>query len=128
MYISSISNHQNINSKASCSLIAEKNLLPKNATKLFKQKVEAIGTKDDLISIAIISKMSLKERGNSYQIDNKYLGGWHTRISIFHALKGINSFKDESIVIEGSHKERQKETFNFINDYLNNLKKIYDKL
>ena len=80
MYISPINNSQNINSKAKFSLIAEKNLLPKNAAKIFKQKAEAIGTKEDLISIAIMPKMFLKEKGNSYQIGNKYFGGWHTRI------------------------------------------------
>ena len=128
MYISPINNSQNINSKASFSLIAEKNLLPKNATKLFKQKAEAIGTKDDLISIAIMSKLFTKKEGHSYKIGNEYLGGWHTRISIIHALKGINSFKDEgNIIIEGSYKERQKKTFSYINDYLDNLKKEYEK-
>lgn len=122
-------NDQNINSKASFSLIAEKNLLPKNAAKIFKQKAEAIGTKDDLISIAIMPKMFLQEKGNSYQIGNKYFGGWHTRICLTHVLKGINSLKDEgNIIIEGSHRERQKKTFNFINDYLDNLKKEYEKL
>lgn len=128
MYISSINNSQNISSKASFSLIAEKNLLPKNATKLFKQKAEAIGTKDDLISIAIMSKMFTKKEGHSYKIGNEYLGGWHTRICLTHVLKGINSLRDEgNIIIEGSHKERQKKTFNFINDYLDNLKKEYEK-
>ena len=129
MYISPINNSQNINSKARLSLIAEKNLLPRNATKLFKQKAEAIGTKDDLISIAIMSKMFTKKEGHSYKIGNEFLGGWHTRISIIHALKGINSFKDErNIIIKGNHKERQKETFNFINKYLDNLKKEYEKI
>lgn len=109
-------------------MIAEKNLLPKNATKLFKQKAEAIGTKDDLICIAIMSKLFTQKEGHSYKIGNEYLGGWHTRISIIHVLKGINSFKDEgNIIIEGSYKERQKKTFNFINDYLDNLKKEYEK-
>ncbi len=126
MYISPINNSHSINSKAEFSFIAEKNLLPKNAAKIFKQKAEAIGTKDDLISIAIMPKMFLKEKGNSYQIGNKYFGGWHTRISIIHVLKGINSFKDEgNIIIEGSHKERQKKTFDFINNYLDSLKKEY---
>ena len=97
MYISPISNRQNINSKANFSLIAEKNLLPKKAGEIFKQKVETIGTKDDLISIAVMPKMFLKETGDSYQIGNKYLGGWHTRISIIHALKGINSLKTMEI-------------------------------
>ena len=128
MYINPISNSHNINSKAKFSLITEKNLLPKNATKLFKQKAEAIGTKDDLICIAIMPKMFLVEKGNCYQIGNKYLGGWHTRICLTHVLKGINSIRDEgNIIIEGSHKERQKKTFNFINDYLDNLKKEYEK-
>ena len=128
MYISPINNSPNINSKARFSLIAEKNLLPKNATKLFKQKAEAIGTKDDLISIAIMPKMFLVEKGNCYQIGDKYLGGWHTRICLTHVLKGINSIKDEgNIIIEGSYKERQNKTFNFINDYLDNLKKEYEK-
>jgi len=129
MYISPINSRQNINSKAKFSLIAEKNLLPKNAAEIFKQKAEAIGTKDDLICIAIMPKMFLKEKGNSYQIGNKYFGGWHTRICLTHVLKGINSLKDEgNIIIEGSYKERQKKTFNHINDYLDNLKKEYDKL
>ena len=123
MQISSINSKQNINSKASFSLVAEKNLLPKNATKLFKQKAELIGTKDDLISIAIMPKMFL-----NYQIGNKYFGGWHTRICLTHVLKGINSLKDEgNIIIEGSHKERQKKTFDFINNYLDSLKKEYQK-
>ena len=109
MYISPIGNNQNINSKANFSLIAEKNLLPKNASKLLKQKAESIGTKDDLISIAIMQKMFLNEKGNSYQIGDKYLGGWHTRICLTHVLKGINSIRDEgNIIIEGSHKERQR--------------------
>ena len=129
MYISPIDNRQNVNSKASFSLIAEKNLLPKNATKQIKQKAEAIGTKDDLISIAVMPKMFTKKEGHSYKIGSEYLGGWHTKISIIHALKGINSFKDEgNIIIEGSHKERQKKTFSFINDYLDGLKKEYDRL
>ena len=128
MYISPIKSRQNINSKASISLIAEKNLLPKGAAKLFKQKAEAIGTKDDLISIAVMPKMFLKEKGNSYQIGNKYFGGWHTRICLTHVLKGINSLRDEgNIIIEGSYKERQKKTFSYINDYLDNLKKEYEK-
>jgi hypothetical protein len=128
MYISPINNSHNINSKAEFSFIAEKNLLPKNAAKIFKQKAEAIGTKDDLISIAIMPKMFLKEKGNSYQIGNKYFGGWHTRICLTHVLKGINSLKDEgNIIIEGSHKERQKKTFDFINNYLDSLKKEYQK-
>ena len=123
MQISSINSKQNINSKASFSLVAEKNLLPKNATKLFKQKAELIGTKDDLISIAIMPKMFL-----NYQIGNKYFGGWHTKICLTHVLKGINSIKDEgNIIIEGSFKERQKKTFEFINNYLDNLKKEYKK-
>ena len=129
MYIGPINTRQNISSRANFSLISEKNLLPKDAGKIFKQKAEAIGTKDDMISIAIMPKMFLKERGSSYQIGNKYLGGWHTRVSIIHVLKGIKSFKDEgNIIIEGSYKERQKKTFNFINNYLDNLKKEYDKL
>ena len=128
MHISSINNSQNINSKASFSLVAEKNLLPKNATKLFKQKAESIGTKDDMISIAIMPKMFTKKEGHSYKIGNEYLGGWHTRISIIHVLKGINSFKDDgNIIIEGNFKDRQKKTFNFINNYLDNLKKEYEK-
>ena len=114
MCISTISNSHNINSKAKFSLIAEKNLLPKNAAKIFKQKAEAIGTKEDLISIAIMPKI--------------YFGGWHTRICLTHVLKGINSLKDEgNIIIEGSHKERQKKTFDFINNYLDSLKKEYQK-
>ena len=128
MYISPINNRQNINSKASFSLIAEKNLLPKNASKIFKQKVEAIGTKDDMISIAVMRKLFTQKEGHAYKIGNEYFGGYNTRISIIHVLKGINSFKDEAnIIIEGSHKERQKKTFNFINDYLDNLKKEYEK-
>ena len=128
MHISPINNNQNISSRANFSLIAEKNLLPKNASKIFKKKAESIGTKDDLISIAIMSKLFTKKEGHAYKIGNEYLGGWHTRISIIHALKGINSFKDEgNIIIEGSYKERQKKTFNFINDYLDNLKKEYEK-
>lgn len=129
MYISPINSRQNISSKARFSLIAEKNLLPKNASKIFKQKAESIGTKDDLINIAIMPKMFLVEKGNCYQIGDKYLGGWHTRICLTHVLKGINSIKDEgNIIIEGSYKERQKKTFNFINDYLDNLKREYKKL
>ena len=63
-----------------------------------------------------------------YILGNEYFGGYNTRISIIHALKGINSFKDEgNIIIEGSYKERQKKTFNYINDYLDNLKKEYEK-
>ena len=127
MQINPINSRQNISSKARFSLIAEKNLLPKNASKIFKQKAESIGTQDDLISIAIMSKMFLVEKGNCYQIGDKYLGGWHTKICF--VLKGINSIKDEgNIIIEGSYKERQKKTFNFINDYLDNLKKEYKKL
>jgi hypothetical protein len=129
MYISSINNRQNINSKAKLSLIAEKNLLPKNAIKLFKQKAEAIGTKDDLICIAIMPKMFLVEKGNCYQIGDKYLGGWHTRICLTHVLKGINSIKDEgNIIIEGSHKERQNKTFDVINNYMDSLKKEFEML
>lgn len=128
MYISPINNSHNINSKAEFSFIAEKNLLPKNAAKIFKQKAETIGTKDDLICIAIMPKMFLKEKGISYQIGDKYLGGWHTKICLTHVLKGINSIKDEgNIIIEGSFKERQKKTFEFINNYLDNLKKEYEK-
>ena len=134
MYINPIDNRQNINSKAKLSLLAEKNLLPKDAAKQFKQKAETIGRKDDLISIAIMPKMfTVKGPVNmGYQIgDDKtnHFGGWHTRISIIHVLKDINSFKDEgNIIIEGSHKERKRKTFDFINNYLDNLKKEYHKL
>ena len=129
MFISPINNSLNINSKANFSLIAEKNLLPKNASKLLKQKAESIGTKDDLISIAIMPKMFLKEKGSSYQIGDKYLGGWHTKICLTHVLKGIKSIRDEgNIIIEGSHKERQKKTFEFINNYLDGLKDEYNKV
>jgi hypothetical protein len=74
-------------------------------------------------------KMLLKEKGNSYQIGDKYLGGWHTRICLTHVLKGIKSIRDEgNIIIEGSHKERQKKTFEFINNYLEGLKEEYNKV
>ena len=129
MNINPVNNSLNINSKANFSLIAEKNLLPKNASKLLKQKAESIGTKDDLITIAIMPKMFLKEKGCSYQIGEKYLGGWHTKICLTHVLKGIKSIRDEgNIIIEGSHKERQKKTFEFINNYLDGLKEEYNKV
>ena len=74
-------------------------------------------------------KMFLKEKGNSYQIGDKYLGGWHTKICLTHVLKGIKSIRDEgNIIIEGSHKERQKKTFEFINNYLDGLKDEYNKV
>ena len=57
MQINPINNRQNINSKASFSLLAERNLLPKGASKILKQKAEAIGTKDDIISIAVMRKL-----------------------------------------------------------------------
>ncbi|MBQ7127141.1 hypothetical protein IJO12_08645 [bacterium] len=128
MYISPINNNRNINSKAQFSLISEKNLLPRGGAKQLKQKAESIGTNDDLISIAIMSKMILKDKGCSYQIGDKYLGGWSTKICLTHVLKGINSIKDESnIIIEGSFRERKKKTFEYLNGYLDNLKNEYKK-
>ena len=41
-----------------------------------------------------------------------------------------NPYKDSegNIIIEGSHKERQKKTFEFINNYLDGLKEEYNKV
>lgn len=112
MYISPINNSPNINSKAKLSLIAEKNLLPKNAIKQLIEKAEKIGNSGDVIHIGIINDKNYSET--------------HIRMLYSHIKKDLFSDFKYNIVI-GSHKERQNKTFNFINDYLDNLKKEYEK-
>ena len=113
MYINPIGNRQNINHRAKFSLLAEKNLLPKNAAKQFTEKAKTIGNPSDEISVAL-SKM----RG--------FYGKGETMITLFYSKNGTDFFSNtEGTIVRGSHKERQQYSFNYINDYLDNLKKIF---
>lgn len=113
MYISPINNSQNINSKAKISLIAEKNLLPKNAVKQFAEKAEKIGNPNDVIHIGIINDKNYSET--------------HIRMLYQPFNKDFISDFKYNIVI-GSFKKRQNKTFDFINNYLEGLKEEYNKV
>ena len=108
MRINSINNSQNINSKAKLSLIAEKNLLPKNAKKQLIEKAEKIGNSGDVIHIGIINDKNYSET--------------HIRMLYSHIKKDLLSDFKYNIII-GSHKERQNKTFDLINDYMDRLNK-----
>ena len=112
MYISPINNSQNINSKAKLSLISEKNLLPKKAIKQLIEKAKTIGNPTDTVHVGIREDKIYRET--------------HIRMLYSHINKVFASDFRYNIVI-GSHKERQNKTFNFINKYLDNLKKEYEK-
>ena len=109
---------QNINSKAKFSLFAEANLLPRNASKHLKQKVASLGTKDDMVSVAIMQPFDKATKVPT----NK------TLLSILHICPSINSHEiQDDLIIEGSFRERQKKTLGFINDYIDNLKMKFEK-
>ena len=114
MYISPINSKQNINSKAKFSLLAEKNLLPKGAIKQFTEKANSIGNSSNVISISLY-----KMRG----YDNKGA----TRITTFCYTEGLIDFSNaDGTIVKGSHKERQNFSFQFINNYLEELKKKFE--
>ena len=118
MYISPMNSSQNINSKAKFSLFAEANLLPRNASKHLKQKVALLGTKDDMVSVAIMQSFDKATKVPT----NK------TLLSILHICPSINSHEiQDDLIIEGSFRERQKKTLGFINDYIDNLKMKFEK-
>ena len=111
MYISPINSRQNINSKASFSLIAEKNLLPKDAAKQLAEKVKTIGRPDDTIHLCIYRRLNSQNIGET------------TVIAGFLGLASSDFTDYTKTIIRGGFTECQKKTLNAINNYLDYLKK-----
>jgi hypothetical protein len=65
VYISPINSRQNINSKARLSLLADKNLLPKDAAKQIAEKVKTIGRPDDTIHLCIYRRLNSQKVGET---------------------------------------------------------------
>ena len=115
MQINPISNTQNINSKAKISLIADKNSLPKNSVKQLVEKVKTIGRSDDMINLCIYRRLHSQNSGETVIKAGR--------------LDSVTSYLTDytEITIKGSFTECKKKTLNTINDYLDNLKKKYEK-
>ena len=111
MYISPV-NNQNISSKARLSLLSERNLLPKGAKKQLVEKAKTVGRSDDTIYVCLL------EKRNSINKPETIIRTGFLRFVLSHFIN------NKEIIVNGSHKERQRKTFDFINDYLDNLKKI----
>lgn len=110
MYISPI-NNQNINSKARLSLLAERNLLPKDAAKQLAEKVKTIGRPDDTIHLCIYRRLISQNIGET------------TIIAGFLGLVSSHFTDYTKTIIRGGFTECQKKTLNAINNYLDYLKK-----
>ena len=111
MQINLINSRQNINSKARLSLLADKNLLPKDATKQIAEKVKTIGRPDDTIHLCIYRRLNSQNIGET---------------TIIAGCLGLVSshFTDYTkTIIRGGFTECQKKTLNAINNYLDYLKK-----
>jgi hypothetical protein len=113
VYISSISNHQNINSKAKLSLISERNLLPKGAVQKLAEKAKKVGNPEDTISIAICKDVWLD---NNKQVQTII------RIGFLGIVSSILTHYKE-MTVSGSFRERQKQAFKVIDEYIENFKK-----
>ena len=111
MYISPINSRQNISSKARLSLLADKNLLPKDATKQIAEKVKTIGRPDDTIHLCVYRRLNSQNIGET------------TIIAGFLGLVSSNFTDYTKTIIRGGFTECQKKTLNAINNYLDYLKK-----
>ena len=111
MYISPINSRQNISSKARLSLLADKNLLPKDATKQIAEKVKTIGRPDDTIHLCVYRRLNSQNIGET------------TIIAGFLGLVSSNFTDYTKTIIRGGFTECQKKTLNTINNYLDYLKK-----
>ena len=111
MQINPINNRQNISSKARLSLLADKNLLPKDAAKQLAEKVKTIGRPDDTIHLCIYRRLNSQNIGET------------TIIAGFLGLVSRDFTDYTKTIIRGSFTECQKKTLNAINNYLDYLKK-----
>ena len=111
MYINRINNNQNINSEAKLSLISEKNLLPKNAIQKLIEKAKTVGHPEDLINVAVNKNVYLK---NEKDFQTNIQATFQEFIS-----KKFSHYKE--ITVKGSFKERQRQAFDVISDYIDNL-------
>ena len=112
MYINRINNNQNINSKAKLSLISEKNLLPKNAIQKLIEKAKTVGHPEDIINVAVNNKNVYLKNEKDFQTSIQ--ATFQEFIS-----KKFSHYKE--ITVKGSFKERQRQAFNVISDYIDNL-------
>ena len=110
MKVNQVGNNQNINSRANISIFAKGDLLSKNDKNFLIEKAKNIGSSSDTIRI-FLSKLQ--------GFDLKKI---ETMIRIFFASGNDDFHKDTSFtIIKGSYKDRQKYSFDFINDYLDSL-------
>ena len=112
MYINRINNNQNINSKAKLSLISEKNLLPKNAIQKLIEKAKTVGHPEDIIHVAVNNKNVYLKNEKDFQTSIQ--ATFQEFIS-----KKFSHYKE--ITVKGSFKERQRQVFDVISDYIDNL-------
>ena len=117
MFINSInSNINNINSKANISLIAERNLLPKNCKKKLVENARHIGDSGDTVHISLYNFKTPKTQPET-----------HVRI-VYWKYKTPYSPEFKYVIKGASHKDRQNKTYNVINKYLNILKEKLELL
>ena len=112
MYISPINNSQNINSKARLSLLAEKNLLPKDAVPQLIEKAKTAGKAGDTIH-AVVQK-------NNWSGDTTI----HAAFLEFPTGRFTNHIVT---TVKGSFQEKQIQALNVINNYIEHIKKEYEK-
>ena len=112
MYINPINNNQNISSKARLSLLSERNLLPQGAGQKLIEKAKTVGKSGDAIH-AVVQK-------------NNCSG--HTVIHAAFLRFPSGRFNHHIVtIVKGSFQEKQKQAFNVINNYIEQLKKECEK-
>ena len=107
MYISPISSHRNINSKAKFLLLAEKNLLPQGAEEQLIEKAKTIGKPEDTIHAVV-----QKNNWSGQTVINTAFLKFHTNRFIHHVAN----------TVKGSFQERQMLAFITIDKYIETLK------